>query len=43
MCIYYNYVCDCFSFNPVDDCHINKLVLYCMIVVNNKETISTVL
>ena len=22
------FVCDCFSFNPADGCHINKLVLY---------------
>ena len=27
-CVILN-VCDCFSFNPADGCHINKLVLYC--------------
>ena len=26
------FVCDCFSFSPADGCHINKLVLYCIVL-----------
>ena len=33
-------MCDCFSFNPADGCHINKLVLYCIVLYCNTNLVS---